>query len=293
MRAKKSLFLFLILMIGLWLGQAEAASDAPFFSPDASYIDLGDTEVTDWDAFYAYLDGFANLEQVDMFATPVGRSRINELVERYPDIKFGWTMQFAEHTVRTDATAFSTLHLSGQESHSTRELSILQYCTELRALDIGHNAADDLSFLYSLPELRVLIIACNMVEDITPLASLEHLEYLEMFSNWVEDISPLKELPHLKHLNIGYNNIRDLSPLHEMPQLKRLWLKKCHSRLKAPALDDEVIDALQTSLPGCEIDTESNPSEGGWRDEAHYGVFHEYFRTGQYVPFADSPMENR
>ena len=288
-------WLCLLLTACLWpaFAAGEAAFGACRAPADAAYLDLGETQVTDWPAFFTFLDGFPSLQKVDMFATPVQKEQIDLLTARYPGVAFGWTIQFAEHTVRTDATAFSTLHLSGAPTHSTETLSVLAYCKQLRALDIGHNYADDLSFIAALPELRVLIIACNRFTDLTPLANLKHLEYLEMFSNRVVDISPLAELPYLAHLNIGYNDIRDISPLYNMPQLKRLWMLKAHSRLKAKPLSDATMATLREALPGCEINVTSSPSEGGWRDEAHFAVFHDYFRSGVYRPFADSPLENR
>lgn len=280
--------LFLMVAVFLLLFPAAQAEEAK-----PLYVDLGETVIEDWEAFYAFLDENPSLTQVDMFATVVARKRIEELDARYPHIEFGWTMEVGDHIVRTDATAFSTLHYSADTPHATREMALLRFCKNLRALDIGHNAVDDLSFLYELPELRVLIVACNSIEDITPIASLKHLEYLEMFSNFVKDISPLAELPYLAHLNIGYNNIADLTPLHQMPQLKRLWMKKCHSRAKAPELSEEVMAQLQSALGDCVIDTVNNPSEGGWRECVEFDTFHEYFRTGQYVPFPTSPEENR
>lgn len=295
MHKQKILSICAALCIGLWLpaARAEVTFGALRFNTDAAYIDLQNEEVSDWAAFFAFLDSFPNLEKVDMFATGVHRKEIAQLAQRYPNVEFGWTMQFAEHTVRTDATAFSTLHYSGSKTHTNEDFSILKYCKNLRALDIGHNSVNDLSFLYGLPELRVLIIACNRITDIAPLAGLTHLEYLEMFSNYVEDLSPLVNLPYLAHLNIGYNNIRDLSPLYQMPQLKRLWIKKCHGRPKVAPLSEETVASLQAALGDCEIDATHNPSEGGWRDETHFEVFHEYFRTGEYRPFPDSPKENR
>ncbi len=295
MRKKRIVLLCLSLVVSLWVSCAGAQTVfcGKSYDTQARYIDLEDTEITDWEAFFEFLDGFSGLEKVDMFATCVDRKTIAQMAERYPKITFGWTIQFAEHTVRTDATAFSTLHYSGSKTHSADSLSVLKYCKELRALDIGHNSVDDLSFLYELPELRVLIVACNRIKDITPIGSLKHLEYLEMFSKFVEDLSPLKELPYLAHLNIGYNNIRDISPLYEMPQLKRLWMKKCHSRAKAEPLSEKTMDSLQEALGDCVIDTKHNPSEGGWRDGIYYEVFHDFFRTGEYRPFPDSPAENR
>ena len=277
-----------ILTVFLLLLSLAQAQDA-----ELSYVNVGDTVIEDWEAFYAYLDANPTITAVDMYATTVGRKRIEEMAERYPHIEFGWTMEVGDHLVRTDATCFSTLHYSADTPHPTREIALLRFCKNLRALDIGHNAVDDLSFLYELPELRVLIVACNRIEDITPIAELKHLEYLEMFSNFVRDISPLEHLPYLAHLNLGYNNISDLSPLHRMPQLKRLWMKKCHSRASVPKLSDEVISELQEALGDCVIDTINNPSEGGWRECVEFDTFHAYFRDGQYVPFPTSPQENR
>ena len=71
---------------------------------------------------------------------------------------------------------------------------MLKYCTDLRALDIGHQAITDLSVIGEhLTELRVLIIADNKVTDLTPLSNLRHLHYLEFFVNRVSDLSPLAE----------------------------------------------------------------------------------------------------
>lgn len=291
---RKGLMLALAaLMLLIPSAQAESTFDPTLLDREAAYLDLGDAVVEDWEAFCAFLDECPNLTKVDMFATVIGRKRIEALDQQYPQIEFGWTMEVGDHIVRTDATCFSTLHYSADTPHSNGEMALLRFCKQLRALDIGHNAVDDISFLTELPELRVLIVACNRIKDITPIASLQHLEYLEMFSNFVTDLSPIVDLPYLVHLNIGYNNISDLTPLHHMPQLKRLWMKKCHSRMKAPDLSDAVIAELQVALGDCVINTEDNPSEGGWRECVEFDTFHEYFRNGQYKPFPTSPIENQ
>ena len=91
-----------------------------------------------------------------------------------------------------DQTAFSTLHGDPSDPvHSENDFSILKYCKNLMALDVGHNIIRDVSFLYDLPKLRVLILACNCITDITPVGSLKDLEYLEIFWNQIGDISPL------------------------------------------------------------------------------------------------------
>ena len=257
---------------------------------DTKYVDMGRVTVSDWDGFYAFLDQLKNLEKVDMYATQVWKNRIDEMHERYPDIEFGWTMRFAEHSVRTDATAFSTLHASASQTHNANDIGLVRYCKQLKALDFGHNGVRDISFLYELPELRVLIMAVNRIEDLTPVASLKYLEYLEIFSNHVTDLSPLVGLEHLVDLNIGFNEIADLSPLYEMKQLKRLWMYNCIDRSKKIPISDEQLEKLHQELPECEINITSNPSEGGWRVHPHFDIIFRMFRSGVYEPFEDSYM---
>ena len=123
---------------------------------------------------------YPNLQKVDMYNTPVTPAQADELAALYPQVEFGWTLLIGrEHRIRTDAEAFSTLHRSGAPGHSTKELSALRYCKNLKALDIGHNNVDDISWIAGLKDLRVLIIAVNRITDLSPLANLENLEYLD------------------------------------------------------------------------------------------------------------------
>lgn len=252
-----------------------------------TYLDLG-SKKQKLSQVKKILDGYPNLTRVDMFATPVNYKAVEELETRYPNITFGWTLKIGDHEVRTDATAFSTLHLSGSATHGQKEISLLRYCTQLRALDFGHNGCNDLSFLSELKELRVLICAINRVTDISPLAGLQKLEYLEMFTNHVTDISPLAGLTHLMDLNIAFNDIQDYSPLYGMTWLKRLWLYNSTDRDKRTPVPQEVIDTLLEKLPDTEIDYTHNPTAGTWRTHPHFDVIHAMFRADGYTPFEDS-----
>jgi hypothetical protein len=170
-------------------------------------------------------------------------------------------------------------------------MSIVKYCKNLYALDLGHNEFDDLSFLYDMPQLRVLIIAAGDAKDITPIGSLKHLEYLEIFHNNIEDISCLKEMPYLMDLNVVNNLIDDIGPVKELKSLKRLWIYN-YSRRKQAEVDEKTLAELQKALPGCYIDGISTSTAGGWREHPHYDVIYRMFRTHVYEPFADSPAEN-
>ncbi len=293
----KKLFAVLCLVVLLApfsaVGEGETAAwKKHTFPVDAEYIDLEKDTVpkNDTAAFIAFLRKFPNLKKVDMYSTHIGLERIEQLYAAFPDVEFGLTMVFGtdKHLLRTDATAFSTLHgLPGTYEHEAKVFSILKYCKNLRALDLGHNLIDDLSFLYDLPKLRVLIVAKNRLTDITPVAGLKDLEYLEIFGNNITDLSPLAGLPHLIDINMTGNRIADLSPLLSIPTLRRAWV---FNHNKYAPVDPEFIAKLREALPDTLIDDVSAGTEGGWRTgSAHYEVIHEMFKNGQgeYRPFDD------
>lgn len=283
------LFLFALLIFSSSAKAETVTFGSVHASTTATYLNMGNEDIRSWNSFYAFLDQFPNLEKVDMFATPVKKDRIAELVERYPNVEFGWTISLADHFIRTDQTAFSTLHASNTPwMHSEIEFGVLKYCKNLMALDIGHNILKDVSFLYDCPKLKVLIIALNQIEDITPVGSLKDLEYLEVFMNSVKDISPLANLPHLMDLNMGMNYIEDLTPLYGMKQLKRLWMHHYNKNGRQYCIGSE--EELRAALPNCTIDNISQDStDGGWRKpHPHYDVIYRMFHTGVYEPFEDS-----
>ena len=176
-----------------------------------------------------------------MYSTEIRRHRIEHLAALFPEVEFGWTMVIMPcsnklhperkkyHTVRTDDTAFSTLHNKYCTGHTDVDFSVLRYCRNLQALDIGHNKVTDISFLYDLPHLKVLILALNNISDITPIGSLKELEYLEIFRNYITDISPLANCENLVDLNLCNNTIRDYTPLMGLTKLRRLWIARSNN----------------------------------------------------------------
>lgn len=287
----KKLLLSLVVLMTLLIcaAQAETVSFGTLTVPqDSVQIDLGEQIVTDWEAFYAFLDKLPSLEKVDMFSTIVEKKHINQLTTKFPEIKFGWTIHIVrEHYIRTDQTAFSTLHGSCS-LHFSKELEVLKYCTELRALDIGHNDLTDISFLKDLTKLRVLILACNeRLRDISVLSNLKDLEYIELFSCNIRDISALKDLDRLMDLNISYNPIARYAVLNEMSQLKRLWIPQSG----VPCYGEE-FSKLQADLPNTLIMNHGHPTNYGWREGNHYETIYTMFRANEYMPFEDSyPLE--
>lgn len=283
---RKSLAAGLLLLLLLWPLGATAGETVTAcgitVSADATAIDFGEVVVTDVDELTTFLDGMPQLETVDMYASKLSKTDMDMLFTRYPQITFGWTYRIGDHTVRTDITAFSTLHgTSPDPTHSEREFQWLKFCKGLKAIDVGHNWITDVSFVTNFPELKVLILAVSPITDITPLAELKELEYLELFTNRVTDITPLTELTNLRDLNLKNNPVTDLTPLFGMTWLERLWVGGSRMQ-KVPK---EQIEQLYAALPDCEIDWDSEPTGGTWREHPHYDTIYRMFRTQVYEPF--------
>lgn len=289
----------LLLVLGMLMGISAMADGAVTFGKvsydqSATSIDLGDTLVKDYKAFCAFLDQMPNLTHVDMFSTKIERKDLEMLAERYPNITWGWTITFKcsnkKHALRTDATAWSTLHNNQSTHHTSEDFSVLKYCPNLVALDIGHNGVKDLSFLQYVPNLKVLILACNNITDITPIAQLTQLQYLEIFKNKITDISPLAGMTEMLDLNICFNNISDWSPILNMTKLERLWMYNSNNYSNDKPVSKTVVAELKAALPNCHVDSTHYSTTGGWREHKRYDIINTMFTTATYIPF-DEPEE--
>ena len=283
----KRLLIWLLLLMLVGSAQAEPLTFQKTFTADstAETLDFGDMQVKNIDKLIEYLTQFPNLKKVDMFATRIYPASIDKLAAAFPLVEFGWTMRIGDHWVRTDQTAFSTLHGNTSPQHDEDDFRYLKYCRNLLALDIGHNAVKDVSFLYDLPKLKVLILACNQIVDITPVGSLTDLQYLELFKNEIEDISPLTACTELLDLNICFNQITDWTATHSLPKLERLWLYNSNNWSEKDPVPEEAIAAIKAALPQCQIDSTSYSTLGGWRDHKRYYVVFNLFKYSEYVPF--------
>ena len=250
-------------------------------------VDLKGEKVSSVDKLTSFLDQLPALKQADMYESALTLDQMETLSSRYPNVFFGWTLTIAEHTVRTDATAFSTLHNHKSPAHTSKDFEVLKYCKNLLALDLGHNAVTDISFLNYLPNLRILILGRNKIGDTTPIGTLKDLEYLELFSAGVKDISTLSNCAKLKDLNISNNRIQDLAPVLKLPALERLWL--CGSQngiLSAKSFTKTQKQEIEAQVvPGCIVNYSGAGTQAGWRDHPRYNILSEIFSTGVYRPW--------
>ncbi len=287
MKKNLHLLIFCILCLSLTLAMPGLTlADIIALPDDMRVLDLSDRGEISLPELFEQMDNQPQLEEVWLYGATISAQEADQLRERYPAVFFGLTFQFKDHIVRTDQTAFSTLHNSREERHSSADFAFLRHCVRLEALDLGHNAIDDISFIEDLSELKVLILALNQIEDISPLKNLKKLEYLEIFRNRIRDISALSELENLLDLNLSYNNISDYSPLYPLKNLQRLWLYQSNGYSKG-AMERPLLRQIREQLPNCTVDGVSAGTNGGWREHPRYDVIFDVFKTSVYKPFSE------
>lgn len=290
---RKAMVIALCLMAVCWLTVPSMAETLEAFGmtveTDAETLDFdaAGINVTDAAALAAIIEQMPNLTEVRMFDSTMAQEDMETLFDAYPDVFFGFTLHLSVHTIRTDVTAFSTLHMSSPTKqdprHTSEELSILRMCKKLKALDIGHNTLTDINFLYELPDIEVLIISPNYgLTDISPVAACKNLVYLECFHTPITDLSPLADLEHLRDLNLTRcGMVTDLSPLYQLPNLERFWWGHMDK------VTNDQRKKMRELHPDCKFVAVYDPTDGGWRNHPHQKEQAAFFRTGVYVPFAE------
>ena len=110
------------------------------------------------------------------------------------------------------------------ENRGIRDLTGIQYATNLSELFLRDNQISNLSTIAGLIELRRLRLDSNPVSDLFPLRGLKNLTELGFNHCQVSDLSPVAELINLRNLDFDSNNVSDLSPLAGLINLENLLI---------------------------------------------------------------------
>ncbi|MCY3551714.1 MAG: leucine-rich repeat domain-containing protein [Candidatus Poribacteria bacterium] len=113
------------------------------------------------------------------------------------------------------------------ESNSISDISPLAGLTNLTELKMGGNPISDISPLASLTKLRQIWFNDTEVADLSPLASLRDLETINAAATRISSLAPLEGLTKLRILETIHSDISDLSPLAGLTNLTRLLLYDC------------------------------------------------------------------
>ncbi|MFC1569884.1 leucine-rich repeat domain-containing protein [bacterium] len=103
------------------------------------------------------------------------------------------------------------LELSG---FSISDLSGLEHCQNLTALDLSNNDIDDISAMSALILLEELDLSLNNISRLDALCRMHTLKYLDISLNAIEDLSPLMELNQLEYINTVGNQIPESQIKH-------------------------------------------------------------------------------
>lgn len=105
-----------------------------------------------------------------------------------------------------------------------KDLTGLEFATNLQVLDLEKNVINDISVLSGLNKLSNLQLGENAITDISVLADKITLETLSIDNNSISDLRPLMGLINLENLNISNNVIIDLSPLSGLIRLVNITM---------------------------------------------------------------------
>ncbi len=111
------------------------------------------------------------------------------------------------------------------EELGIRDLTGLEFATNLTTLDLRFNQITDVSALSGLTNLTTLDLSFNQITDVSALSGLTNLRWLYLYINQITDISALSGLTNLRWLGLSDNQITDVSPLAGLTNLTNLYLE--------------------------------------------------------------------
>ena len=249
--------------------------DGVAVTPDMTELDLSGHDLAGLGVdLYQVFELLPGLTRADICKTGFTNEEYAALQDAFPHIRMIWEIVWHHWTFRTDVVAFSTMKTCAQTFFLYDEdAQYLRYCTDLVALDLGHNRVHDWSFLQYMPNLKILIAVDNQVKDLSWIQYTPKLEYLEFFVGYVTDLSFLQYTPNLKDLNISYNRVSDATYLYDLPNLERLWME--HTRIPY-----KEFQKLKKTYPDAKIVRDGEGSiDQGWRKHERYYAMRDMFKN--------------
>lgn len=239
----------------------------------STVLDFSRCRISNYELFVEQMALFPYLTRVELYNSNLTNQQMEGLMQRYPNVKFVWTINLANYwKVKTDQVAFTTNKGDGPNLRNA-DVAQLKYCTDMVALDIGHNWVSDISFVEYMPNLRILILVDNWISDLSPIAKCKDLVYLETFVNPIKDVSALTNLVNLIDINISYNRFTDITPILNKPRVERLFVTHC-------GLTREQLKQLEEEYPNAQIEyTVKQSIDAGWRKVDRYKAMRQMFKT--------------
>ncbi|MCY4569394.1 MAG: leucine-rich repeat domain-containing protein [Candidatus Poribacteria bacterium] len=133
------------------------------------------------------------------------------------------TLGKAPRATITQADMAKLTHFIAHDAN-IRNLTGLEFATDLEEIRCNNNLISDLSPLSTLTGLHTVEFRHNVIKDLSAVAGLINLRWLVVPYNLIADLSPVKGLVKLHGLDIGGNVITDYSALSGLIKLERIWM---------------------------------------------------------------------
>ncbi len=133
------------------------------------------------------------------------------------------TLGKASGATITTADMATLTRLNAQDAE-IRDLTGLEFATNLTELNLWDNLISDISPVSGLTNLTELDLWDNSISDISSVSGLTNLTGLNLWGNSISDISPVSGLTNLTGLSLSRNSISDISPVSGLTNLTWLGL---------------------------------------------------------------------
>ena len=213
------------------------------------WLELDYNNITDVSA----LQGLTKLKNLGLTNNPLSTSSINDhipaLQTQGVTVEFDPTPIDPTPVTIPDANLRAAIEVAlGKAKGATITKGEMETLRHLNAKNAGIR---DLTGLEFATNLKVLGLYDNRITDVSALSGLTNLTELHLSFNQIIDVSALAGLTNLRILYIGNNQITDVSALAELTNLRHLDLKP--NPLNASSIDDH-IPALQARGVTVEFD---------------------------------------
>lgn len=165
-------------------------------------------EDSNWSALSNCLEAETKLDSVVSFVDPV----LEQLVRQ----------ALSQPTGDLRRTYLRGVQALNADAAGIEDLSGLEYCVNLRQINLPQNQIDDISPLADLSLLRIVNLIGNQLTSLAPLAGSNSLEHLLINHNPVTSATPLGTCSKLTILRADDTEIRDFSAIASLPDLVAL-----------------------------------------------------------------------
>ncbi len=165
-------------------------------------------EDSNWSALSNCLEAETRLDSVVSFVDPV----LEQLVRQ----------ALSQPTGDLRRTYLRGVQALNADALGIEDLSGLEYCVNLRQVNMPQNQIDDISPLAELSLLRIVNLIGNQLTSVAALAGSNSLEHLLINHNPVTSATPLGTCSKLTILRADDTEIRDFAPIASLPDLTTL-----------------------------------------------------------------------